>query len=169
MKKISYSSAALLFVFSSFAQNNPIHEILVRHDTTTLKADECEWIIKPRPKTGETGNSVPFVILQAIQKGTLRAVDPLTGLQIPANEIFFWRMTADTVAEIDEGKNTPYKIVRAKHNPDQIPLIRICQDWYFDIQSGMFRSEIKWIELLEEVKSASGYFIGLRPLCRIYY
>lgn len=169
MKKISCSSAALLFVFSSLAQNNPVNEIRVRHDTTTLKAEECEWIIKPRSKTGETGNSVPFVILQAIEKGTLKAVDPLTESQIPANEIFFWRMAADTVAEIDEGKNTHYKIVRAKHNPDQIPLIRICQDWYFDIQSGLFRSEIKWIELLEEVRSSAGYFIGLRPFCRIYY
>lgn len=156
-------------VLCSFAQNNPSKEILVRHDTTTLKAEECDWIIKPLLNTDETGKSVPFVILQAINKGKLQAVDPFTNKLIPAKEIFTWGMAADTVADIDEAKNIKYKIVQAKHNPDHIPLIRIYQDWYIDVSSGKFRSAIKLIELMEEVQSYSGMFIGYRPFCRIYY
>jgi hypothetical protein len=169
MKKIISTSALVFFVFSSFAQSDHLNEILVRHDTTTLKAEECKWIIKPLSKTGETGKPVPLVILQAIYKGKLRAVDPLTGIQIPSKEIFTWGMAADTVADSDEAGNMKYKIIQAKHNPDDIPLIRIYQDWYLDISTGKFRSVIKWIELLEDVKSVSGYFIGHRPLYRIYY
>ena len=168
MKKTSATSVLVLFVFSSFAQTN-LNKILIRHDTTTLKAEECEWVIKPLSKTGETGKSVPLVILQAIYNGKLRAVDPLTDKQIPPKEIFTWRTASDTIAESDAEGNMKYKTIQAKHNPEDIPLIRIYQDWYFDVSTGKFRPVIKWIELLEDVKSASGYFIGHRPLCRIYY
>lgn len=168
MSKISATSILVLCVFSSFAQTH-LNKILVRQDTTTLKAEECEWIIQPISKTGETGKSVPLVILQAIQNGKLRAVDPLTDKQIPPKEIFTWRMAVDTIAESDQEGNMKYKTIQAKHDPGNIPLIRIYQDWYFDVSTGKFRPLIKWIELIEVVKSASGDFNGHQPFCRIYY
>ena len=167
MKKITTTSALVLFVFGSFAQN--VNEILVRHDTTTLKAEECEWVIKPLSKNGETGKTVPLVILQAINNGKLKAIDPVTNLPIPSKEIFTWGMPADTVAAIDVTGNMKYKIIRAKHDPDNIPVIRIYQDWYIDASTGKLHPVVKWIELIENVKSVSGYFIGHRPFCRIYY
>lgn len=169
MKKITTTSALILFVFGSFAQNNHLNEILVRHDTTTLKAEECEWVIKPLSKTGETAKSVPLVILKAIQKGKLQAIDPSTGMQIPAKEIFTWRRAADTVATIDGNGNMKYRVIQSELNPENIPLIRIYHDWYFDVSSGKFNPGIKYIELIEEVKTSSGYYIGYRPFCRIYY
>lgn len=169
MKKTTITLALLLAVFSSFAQKNLSNGILVRHDTTTLKAGDCKWIIKSQTKTGETGESVSQIILQAIKKGDLKASDPSTNLPIPANKIFTWQMAADTIATMDNAGNTQYKVVQAEHNPDHIPVIRIYQDWYFDDQSGKFRSEIKYIELIEEVKNASGNFIGYQAFCRIKY
>jgi Gliding motility associated protein GldN len=169
MKKITTTLALVLFVLSSFAQKNHLNEILVRHDTTILKAEECEWVIKPLSKTGETVKSVPLVILQAIQKGKLQAVDPLTGILIPAKEIFTWGRAADTMATIDGSGNMKYHVVQSEHNPENIPLIRIYHDWYFDVSSGNLIAGIKCIELIEEVKTSSGYNIGYRPFCRIYY
>lgn len=169
MKKITTTLTLVLFVFSSFAQNDHLNETLVRHDTTTLKAEECNWVIKPLSKTAETGKSVPVVILQAIQKGKLRAVDPLTGILIPAKEIFTWGRSSDTVATIDVNENMKYQVVQSKLDPDNIPLIRIYHDWYVDVTSGKLNAEIKCIDLIEEVNSSSGYYIGYRPFCRIYY
>jgi hypothetical protein len=169
MKKIATTTALIIAVLSTFAQNNPSVEILVRHDTTTIKPEENELIMKPLTNTGEKGKSIPFVIFQAINKGQLRAFDPITNTKIPAKEIFTWAMSSDTFATVDGIGNIKYNVTQAKHNPDNITLIRVCQDWYFDVTSCRFRSEIKWLELLEEVKSASGYFIGNRPLCKIYY
>jgi hypothetical protein len=54
MKKVTTTSALILFVFTSFAQKDPSNNKLVRHDTTLLKAEECEWIIKPLQRPGET-------------------------------------------------------------------------------------------------------------------
>jgi hypothetical protein len=169
MKKITTTLLFFLAVFSSFGQKSLLNGMIVRHDTTTLKAEDCEWIIKSQTKTGETGESVTQIILRAIKDGKLKAFDPPTKLLIPANKIFTWQMAADTVATMDNAGNTQYKIVQAEHNPDHIPLIRIYQVWYFDGQSGKFRSEIKYIELVEEVKNASGYFIGYHAFCRINY
>ena len=169
MKKASTILALILFVFSSFAQNNHLNETLVRHDTTTLKAEECRWVIKPLSKMGEPGKSVPLVILQAINNGKLKAIDPVTNLPIPSKKIFTWRMPTDTVAVVDAAGNMKYSVIQAKHDPDNFPQIRIYQDWYFDVTSGKLNPAIKCIELIEEVKSSSGYYIGYRPFCRIYY
>jgi len=41
---------------------------------------------------------------------------------------------------------------------------------YFNVYTGKLTSEIKWIELMEEVRSAStGIILGNTVLCRIYY
>ena len=148
--------------------------MLVRHDTTLLKASECEWIIKSLAKndpalTTEIGKSVPLVLLQAIEKGKLRAIDRETNKRIPGKEIYTWNMSTDTVAQYDDKGIARLTVVQQTRSSSSIPLIRVYQDWFLDITTGKFRSTIKWIELMEEIHSYSGMFIGYRPLCRIFY
>ena len=174
MKKYISTFTLVLLVVGCFAQNNPSNSILVRHDTTLLKATECEWIIKSLPKnnpsfTSEIGKSVPEIILHTIQNGKLKAIDPESNKPIPAKEIFTWQMPRDTVVAFDETGNSQNKVVQALRSPDDITQIRIYQDWYFDITTSKFQSVVKWIELMEEVHTSSGIFIGYKPLCRIYY
>ena len=81
MKKHIPTIALIICAFSSFAQTNNSNSILIRHDTTLLKAEECEWIIKSLAKnnpalTSEIGKPVTLIILEAIEKGKLKAIDP---------------------------------------------------------------------------------------------
>ena len=175
MKKISTTLALVIVVFSLFAQNSNSNTILVRHDTTILIAAECEWIIKSLTKndpafTPELGKPVSLIILQAIEKGKLKAIDRMTNKPIPGKEIYTWEMPVDTVAVYDDAGNSKYKIIQRLRSSDNIPRIRIYQDWYLNLATGKLQSEIKWIELLEEIHSSySGIFIGYKPLCRIFY
>jgi len=174
MKKFKTSFAFILIVCSSFAQNSTTNALLVRHDTTLLKADECEWIIKSLAKndpllTKEIGKTVPMIILQAIEKGMLIAIDQETNKPIPGKEIYTWQMPVDTVAVYDDAGNVKYAAMHQRIESSNIPLIRIYQDWYFEVSTGKFRIEIKWIELLQEIHGNSGIFIGYKPLCRIFY
>ncbi len=175
MKKYITLIALVICTFSSFSQNGNSNTILVRHDTTLLKASECEWIIKSLTKnnpelTSEIGKPVPLIILQAIAKGKLKAIDPETNKQIPGKQIYTWHLTADTIPVYNDAGNATYKVIQRQHSSDNIPIIRIYQDWYFDVSTGKFQSVIKWIELMEEVHTnSSGIFIGYISLCRIYY
>ena len=175
MKKYIAILALVSCTFSSFPQNGNSNGILVRHDTTLLKASECEWIIKSLTKnnpalTSEIGKSVPLIILQAIAKGRLKAIDRETNKQIPGKQIYTWRLATDTMLVYDDAGNATYKTVQRQRSSDNIPMIRIYQDWYFDVSTGKFQSVIKWIELMEEVHTNStGIFIGYIPLCRVYY
>jgi hypothetical protein len=69
----------------------------------------------------------------------------------------------------DEGNISKYEVVQKMRDPEKITQIKIYQDWYFDLTTSKFQSEIKWIELLEEVYDPSGNYIGFKALCRIYY
>ncbi len=176
MKNVISTIALFFCAFSSFAQTTNSNSILVRHDTTLLKADECEWIIKSLIKndpalTSEIGKPVTLIILEAIQKGKLKAIDPETNKPIPAKEIFTWKMSADTIPVYDnEGNVTMYQAVKQLHSSDNFKMLRIYQDWYFEIATGKFHSKIKWVELVEEIYTASsGVFIGYKAFCRIYY
>lgn len=108
--------------------------------------------------------------MQAIAKGKLKAIDAETNKQIPGKQIYTWRLATDTMLVYDEAGKETYKVIQRLRNPDDIPMIRIFQDWYFDVSTGKLQSAIKWIELMEEVHTNStGIFIGYTPLCRIYY
>ena len=175
MKKYIPAFALIICALSTVAQNNNTNSILVRHDTTLLKADECAWIVKSLIKndpalTSEIGKEVSLIIMQAIEKGKLKAIDPETNKPIPAKEIFTWKMTCDTVPEYDtEGNIKRYLIVRRIHSSDNLNQIRIYQDWYFDVSSGKFNAVIKWIELMEDISTSQGIYLGKAALCRIYY
>ena len=166
----------LIWAYSTFSQNKNEHSILVRHDTTLLKANECEWLIKSLIKndpalTSEIGKPVSLIIMQAIEKGKLKAIDPETNKLIPAKEIFTWKIAADTMPVYNnDGNLTSYQLVKRLHSTDDFNQVRIYQDWYFDVSTGKFLSVIKWIELMEEIHSAStGTFIGYAVFCRVYY
>jgi len=174
MKKYSSTFSLIIPVFSLFAQNNSSNSILVHHDTSLLKASECEWIVRSLAKndpalTNEIGKPVSFVILQAIEKGKLKAIDRETNKPIPGKEIYTWKMPVDTVAVPDNAGNSKIQIVQQQRSPDNLNQIRIYQDWYFDISTGKFYSVIESIELLEEIHTSSGIFIGYNPFCRIFY
>lgn len=175
MKRYITIIALIICTFSSFSQNSNSNIILVRHDTTLLKATECEWIVKSLTKnnpelTSEIGKSVPLIILQAIAKGKLKAIDRETNKQIPGKQIYTWHLAADTMVVYDDAGNATYKAIQRQRNSDDIAMVRVYQDWYFDVSTGKLQSVIKWIELMEEVHSNStGIFIGYIPLCRIYY
>ena len=148
-------------VFSQRAEG-----ILVRHDTTLLKPAECKWIIKS--STSPRGKSLSLIILQAIEKGKIKAVDPATNKVIPGNKIYTWHIPVDTVMEYGATGNNSYKIVQRLRSPDDITLIRMYQDWYMDVATGKLYPMATGSELMEEVRSsATGEFMGYRVLCRI--
>ncbi len=172
MKKCISSFALLLFALITNAQNS----ILVRHDTSLLKAAECEWIVKSLIKntsglTSEIGKPLPLIILESIEKGKLKAFDPETNKLIPAKEIFTWKVAADTVPEYDDNLNiSKYRVVKRLHNGNDFNQIRIYQDWYFDIMTGKFHSTIKCIELMQDISSPqTGMLMGQASFCKIYY
>ena len=175
MKKLIVSLTLIICAFITFAQDNNANSILIRHDTTLLNADECEWVIKSLIKndpvlTSEIGKPVPLIILQAIEKGKLKAIDPETNKPIPAKEIFTWKMSADTIPVYDnEGNVTMYQAVKMLHSSDHFKQLRIYQDWYLNVATGKFHSLIKWIELMEDITSNQGIYLGKVALCRIYY
>ena len=156
------------------AQNNNSNSILVRHDTTTLKADDCEWIIKSLAKNDpalnqELGKSLSLFFLGAIESGKLKAFDGVTNKPIPANKILTWNLSPDSVMTTDAAGNPKIVAKERRHSSDNIDQIRISHDWYLDIASGKLESVIKWIELREQVYTSTGMFIGYSVLCRIYY
>ena len=159
-----------IFDYHSFAQTNLI---VIRHDTTLLKADECKWIITSLAKDdhlikSHTGKSIPIIILQEVEKGNLKAFDFETNKPIPSKEIFTWKMGKDSMLVNDStGESNKLVVIQNKLNPDQISTIRIFHDWYFNPSTGKIQSTIKWIELIEDVTTSSGTFIGYRPFCRI--
>lgn len=172
MKKGVIVFLALLCSAAGHTQNN---FLLLRHDTAILKAEECEWIIKSLSKndpalTPHLGKTTPLVILQAVEKGKCKAYDIETNEVIPAGKIFEWRMPADSVPRYDDAGNmTGIAAVTKQVNSDMLPQIRVFQDWYLDIASGKIITQVKWIDLMQEIKTYDGTLIGLRPYCRIFY
>ncbi|MEO6254270.1 MAG: hypothetical protein ABIO79_13235 [Ferruginibacter sp.] len=175
MKKYTATIIILICAFNSFAQSNHTNSILIRHDTTLLNAGECEWIIRSLIKndpalTSEIGKPVSLIIMQAIEKGKIKAIDPETNKPIPSKEIFTWKMEGDTIPEYDlEGNIKRYLVARRSHAAENLTQIRIYQDWYFDVSTAKFHSRIKWIELMEDISTSMGIYLGKAPLCRIYY
>jgi hypothetical protein len=175
MKKYTSTLALIICALGAFAQNNHANNILVRHDTTLLKAEESEWIVRSLIKndpalTSQIGKSVSLIILQAIEKGKLKAIDPETNKPIPAKEIFTWKMTADTITIYNnEGNITKYQAVKRLLSSDYFKQLRIFQDWYFDVSNGKLHSEIKWIELMGDISTSQGVYLGKVAFCRIYY
>lgn len=168
MKKYSAAFALIISVFNSFSQNSNSNIILVRHDTTFLKADECNWLVKTPVAENK---SVPLTILEAIQSGNLKAFDPQTNELIPGNKIFTWHQAADTTMVWDAKKDEKViKIIQHKINPEYLTRIRAYQDWYLNTSTGKIESQVNMIELVGEVRAPStGGIIGYKPLYRILY
>jgi len=174
MKKFASTFIIANIFFNSFAQNIDPSVVLVHRDTTVLFSSECEWVIKSITKKytdfpAETNSPLPAIILKAIEKNELKAIDQETNKLIHGKEIYTWRTATDTISAYDDAGNIKYNIVQRRHKPENISRIRICQDWYFNKSTGKFQSSINWIELLEEIHSSSGFSIGHKPLCRINY
>jgi hypothetical protein len=157
--------------FSQSATNS----ILIRHDTTTLKAEESEWIIKSLLKNDQSlvnnlGRTLPGALLVAIEKGIIKAYEPIENKLIPGKKIRTWDMPIDSIMEYDL-KGEPLRIVAMQHerNSDHIDQIRIYQDWYYDVAPARFRSVIKWVELREKIITSQGIELGYAAICRIYY
>lgn len=172
MKKYSITLVLVIIAFSSFAQHKTL---LIRHDTTLLRSDECEWIVKSLIKndpslTAQLGKSIPLIILQAIQKGKLKAYDRETNQLIPGKEIFTWQMPSDTVSQFDkEGNMTKYIVMKQQISSDMFSQFKVYQDWHLDISTGKIECHVKWIELMQAVSFLDGTVRGYKAFCRIYY
>lgn len=172
MEKHLITLALAVLAYCCSAQNS---SVLVRHDTTLLKASECEWIIKSLPKnyrslTSALGTPIPNLILQAVRKGQLRAFDPSTNKQIPAKDIYTWQMGDQTHLKTDPDGSNPREVtVKKELDLDAIVAIRVYQDWYFDVATRRLHAQLKWIELLREIHIADGSLVGRAMFCRIYY
>lgn len=161
--------AVLCFISSSSAQTKKSTAQFVKHDTLLLRADECKWIIKPLAAAA-TGESVPLLLLSAIEKGSIKAVDVQTNQPIPAKEIFTWRIETVTEQVVDSAFNVVQtNILQPLRTADHVTGIKVCQAWYFDGTTKKFHSVIQWIELVEEARNAGGDLIGDKSFCRIYY
>ena len=158
----------IISVLSTFAQNTKSEKILIRHDTTILKADECLWLVRI---SATKNKSVSLAILEAIQAGKLKAFDPQTNGLIPGNKIFTWRQSTDTTMVWDsEIKKDVFKIIQKKVNPEYLTRIRVYHNWYLNTATGKLESQVKMFELLGEVRiPSSGDLIGYQTLYQIRY
>jgi hypothetical protein len=177
MKRISIATA---FVFVLISTNAQTGSLFLRHDTVMLSASECNWLIPPAPSQTKSVNTIPVTqsnhqntvsewFLSSIKEGKLKAVDPLSDKFIPAKQIYAWGMPADTMTVYMNSEKASYKVVVKEIQPEKIDQIRIQQDWWLDASTGKIFSKINWIELMIEVYSSTGMYIGHRPFCRIYY
>lgn len=112
--RIQLTLFSLFFISPVFGQTSS--PAFLRHDTTLLKATECEWVYKSLVKnvtnlTAEREFSIPHFILHAIFEGKIIAFDPESDKPIPAKEIFKWKMAVDTVATIDKNEKNIYTVV----------------------------------------------------------
>ena len=174
MKKYSFLFLFSIALSALHAQSSNSNSILIRHDTTTLKAGDCEWIIKSLVKndpglTQELGKPLSLFLLGAIEKGKIKAFDMISNKAIPANKILTWNLPADSVMTYDDVGNSKIVAMQRQHSSDKIDEVSIFHDWYLDVASGKLQSVIKWIELREQVYTSTGLFIGYGALCRIYY
>ncbi|MBI1780932.1 MAG: hypothetical protein HYR66_06125 [Sphingobacteriales bacterium] len=159
---------------SASGQSKNSNSILIRHDTTSLKASECEWLIKSLPKnkpalTIHIGTNIPDLILHLIEKGEIIATDIATEKPIPGKEIYTWNKPVDTVAVYDINGNIKDSLIKQERLTQYMPEIKIYQDWFLDMDTGKFYSEVKWIELMEGIYTSNGFLIGYAPAFRIYY
>ena len=172
MKKAAATLLLATIVFNCCAQNS---SVFVRHDTTLLKADECEWVIKAQPgndpsMTAFAGKTVAVVMLEAIEKGLLKAMDPIRDEAIPAKDIFTWKMPVDSMLKADPNGGEPKVIaVQRRLDPSTVTRIRIFQDWQFDAVTAKLKAEIRQVELVQDVYTSMGTFIGFRVFCRINF
>jgi hypothetical protein len=145
---------ALLLPSVTFAQPVNQDAVLIRHDTVMIKADK----------------TIIETILKAIDEGKIVAIDQVTGQPIPAGKVYTWRMATDTILRYDSnGSNAKPEVVQQLRKAASITNIRVMHDWYFNVTENRFTSYTRWIELLEEIHTSTGDFIGMRPLCRVYY
>ncbi len=173
MKKNIIVVIVIMISFNAFSQSS---HIFLHQDTTVLHAIECKWLVRLLSKNDSTKSlekekSVPLIILESVENGKLKATDPITNKIIPAKEIFTWQMPKDTVEithDLIENLSKS-KIIQQRVHPDDISQIRVFHDWFFDISTGKIQSNIKWVELIVDVYTSTGMFIGIRPFCRINY
>jgi hypothetical protein len=65
--------------------------------------------------------------------------------------------------------NRQHTVIQKLKDPGYISQIKIYQDWYLDMDTGKFFSEVKWIELMEGVYTSSGMLLDYAANFRIYY
>lgn len=133
--KVLTTTALMCFAALANAQNNGA---FLKHDTITLKASQCNWLIPPQLKTSAKiieANTVAEWVLEAIKQGKLKATDPETGAIISADKITTWNAPADTVMVFDtEGETFSYRVMLAEIDPSHLSAIKILQDWYKMLQ-----------------------------------
>jgi hypothetical protein len=172
MKKILLSLSGLILSLP-FIYAQP-KEIFIRHDSVLLKSGECNWLIPPNLKAdpslyrGSESNIAEW-LLASIHKGKIRAMDPQTRQQIPAKEIYTWQMPTDTMLTYDLNMEpSGHKVVRRERQARDLKQLRVIMDWYMDGNGKIF-NRLRAVDLMEEIRTYDGSFLGYRTLCRINY
>ncbi len=110
------------------------------------------------------------LLFQDIYHGKIKAIDPQTGKGIPGKKFSTWGMSKILVPVYNEyGNVTGNKEVTMERNPNALSQIRIQQDWYFDFKNEKLFSRIKMVELIQDVITSTGVFIGTTAFCRFNY
>ena len=172
MKKYTAALLLIALCYGCFAQNN---RVLIRHDTTVLKATEGEWMTGSLVKNNQLrdtidNKSIAGLLLDAVEKGRVIAIDPQTEKPIPPKEIYTWNMPRDSIMQMDESGNNPKIVVRINQiYSSSIVQLNLYQDLYIDISSGKMSSVLRSVDLVTPVITSQGYVMGNRVFCRIVY
>ncbi len=167
MKKATLIALIIVIASAGIAQ-----QTFIRHDTIVLKPNNSNWEISqqiPLSSTKRaTTKSLPATLLEAINKGAMKAFDPYTNKRIPAKEIYSWHLNNDTLQSMDANGTISLIVAINTHQPDHIKEIRVYQDWFFNEASGKLQSITKQLELMEEIYATTGDLMGQQVLCRIH-
>jgi hypothetical protein len=167
MKKAILFALIIVIASAGIAQ-----QTFIRHDTIVLKPINSKWEL-PQPvqlssTKKVTSKSLPAAILDAINKGSIKAFDPYTNKRIPATAIYSWHLNNDTLQSMDANGTISLIVAINTHQPDHIKEIRIYQDWFFNAASGKLQAITKQLELMEEIYASTGDLMGQQVFCRIH-
>lgn len=139
----------------------------LKQDTITLTSQNSNWLVPP--EVSAKSKTMGAYLIDAIQRGKLKATDPETGQPIPAKDILSWKMQKDTVPQFDaEGNVSTYAVYQAIVDPEKITRIKVIQNWYLDAATGKLVSKPAYMLLYLEKDLPSGITV-LVSFCRIDY
>jgi hypothetical protein len=110
---------------------------------------------------------ISSLLMNELLKGDLSAFDPQTKKAIPKDSVTIWRMPVDTIAVYDTSGMITYRISVQSIIPEDITVMRILQDWFFDPETGNLYSEARSVTVLKKLFSHPGMYRGMIPLYTI--
>ncbi|MFL5786897.1 MAG: hypothetical protein ACJ748_02500 [Flavisolibacter sp.] len=116
--------------------------------------------------TGGTNNLINL-ILRDVEKGTIKASDPNSGQIIPPHNLLKWNILADTLMVRTADGNDKRIINQRYRKPEDLPLLKITEEFSFDFKTEKLYTVIGSVTLYERIKSPNGSIIGYKALCKL--